>query len=72
MKQAVLVLAAGAALALGSITMANAQDIHVGPGGVDVGPHHHYYDYGGNCRTVIEHRTNERGDSVTVRRHVCD
>lgn len=72
MKRTLLALSALAALAAGSMTVANAQDVQIGPGGVDVGPHRHYYDHGGNCRTIIEHHTNDMGNSVTVRRRVCD
>lgn len=73
MKRTLLVLSAAAALIGGSVGAANALDFHVGPGGVYVGPHHRdYYDYGGNCRTIITHRANGWGDGVTVRRRVCD
>ena len=53
MKRTLLALSALAALAAGSMTVATAQELHVGPGGVGVGPRH-YYDYGGsNCRTMV-------------------
>lgn len=73
MKRILMALAAVAALTTGSIGVANALDFGVGPGGVYVGPSHHqrYYDTG-NCRTVITHRTNDFGNSVTVRRRICD
>ena len=72
MKRVLLALSAVAALGVGSMGVANALDIGVGPGGIHVGPHRHYYDYSDRCRTVIDHRTNRFGDDVTVRRHVCD
>lgn len=75
MKRALLALSAIAALGVGTIGAANALDFDVGPGGVYVGPnhyHHRYYDEYGGCRTVITHRTNEFGNSVTVRRRICD
>ena len=74
MKRTLLTLSALAALAVGSMTAANAQEVQVGPGGVGVGPRH-TYDYGGdrgNCRTIITHHTNDMGNSVTVRRRICD
>jgi hypothetical protein len=70
MKRVLLALSAVAALMV-SAGAASAQDIHVGPGGVDVGPRHHYYDTG-NCRTIIDHHVGPNGNSVTVRRRVCD
>lgn len=71
MRRVLLALFAVMALGAGSIGAANAQDVRIGPGGVDVGPHRHYYD-SDNCRTVIEHHTNRFGDDVTTRRRVCD
>lgn len=76
MKRVLLALSAVAALGAGSIGAANALEFGVGPGGVYVGPndrdyHHRYYDYGG-CRTVITRRTNEFGNTVVVRRRICD
>jgi hypothetical protein len=72
MKRVLLALSAAAALAV-SAGAASAQDIHIGPGGVGIGPRHHYYDYrGGDCRTIIDHHINANGDRVTVRRRVCD
>ena len=72
MKRILFALSAAAALAI-SAGAASAQDIRIGPGGVHVGPRHHYYDYDrGNCRTIIDHRINGDGDRVTVRRRVCD
>lgn len=72
MKRVLMGFAAVAALTAGSIGAANALEFGVGPGGVHVGPgwHHHYYD--GGCRTVITHRTNDFGNTVTVRRRICD
>jgi hypothetical protein len=70
MKRILLALSATAALMV-TAGAASAQDIHVGPGGVDVGPRHHYYDTD-RCRTIIDHRVGPSGDSVTVRRRVCD
>jgi hypothetical protein len=70
MKRVLLALSAVAALAV-SAGAASAQDIHVGPGGVDVGPRHHYYD-SDRCRTIIDHHVSPSGNSVTVRRRVCD
>ena len=74
MKRALLALTAVAALGVGTLGAASALEFGVGPGGVHVGPgfHHRYYDYDGGCRTVITHRTNEFGNSVTVRRRICD
>jgi hypothetical protein len=70
MKRILLALSAVAALMVAGA--ASAQDIHIGPGGVRVGPRH-YYDYrGGGCRTIIDHHTGPNGNSVTVRRRVCD
>lgn len=72
MKRTLLALSAVAALTA-SAGAASAQDIRVGPGGVDVGPRHHYYDTDrGNCRTIIDHHMSPSGNSVTVRRRVCD
>ncbi len=51
MKRIVLALSAVAALMV-SAGAASAQDIHIGLGGVGIGPRH-YYDYG-NCRTIID------------------
>jgi hypothetical protein len=69
MKRILLALSAVAALTI-SASAASAQDIHVGPGGVRVGPDH-YYDEG-HCRTIIDHHVSPSGNSVTVRRRVCD
>ena len=72
MKRTLLALSAVAAL-MATAGVASAQDIHIGPGGVGIGPRHHYYDYDrGNCRTIIDRRVNADGDRVTVRRRVCD
>jgi hypothetical protein len=72
MKRILLALSAAAALMAGSAGAASALDLNVGPGGVYVGPHRHYYDYGGGCRTVISHHINRWGNEVTVRRRTCD
>jgi hypothetical protein len=72
MRRYMLALAAFVTLTAGT---ANALDIGVGPNGVYVGPnrHHGYYDQAyGDCRTIIDHRTNRFGEDVTVRRRVCD
>jgi hypothetical protein len=69
MKRILLALSAAAALMV-SAGAASAQDIHIGPGGVRVGPRH-YYDTE-RCRTIIDHRVSPSGNSVTVRRRVCD
>jgi hypothetical protein len=73
MKRTLLALSALAALTAGSMTATAQEELHVGPGGVGVGPRH-TYDYGGdsNCRTVITHRRDDAGNSVTVRRRTCD
>ena len=71
MKRTLLALPAAAALMI-TAGAASAQDIHIGPGGVGIGPRH-YYDYDrGNCRVIIDHRVNADGDRVTVRRRICD
>jgi hypothetical protein len=75
MKRILMAVSAVAALTAGSVGAASALDFGVGPGGVYVGPdhyHHRYYDEYGGCRTVITHRTNEFGNTVTVRRRICD
>jgi hypothetical protein len=69
-KQAVLALAALAMLTAGSIAAANAQGAPGGPGGAMNPPRN--IQGGNNCRTVITHRTNAMGNSVTVRRRICD
>ncbi len=74
MKRTLLALSAVAALTV-SAGVASAQDVQVGPGGVDVGPRHHYYDTDRGdrgCRTIIDHHVGPNGNSVTVRRRVCD
>jgi hypothetical protein len=75
MKRTLLALFAIAAMTAASASLASAQDIHVGPGGVGVGPDHGYrdrdYGYRDHCRLVISHRMGPNG-SVTVRRRVCD
>ena len=73
MKRTLLAIFAIAAMTTVSASVASAQDIHVGPGGVGVGPDHVYRDRADtdNCRVVITHRRGPNG-SVTVRRRVCD
>jgi nitrous oxide reductase accessory protein NosL len=71
MKQTLLALCAIAAMTAMSADVVNAQDIHVGPGGVGIGPDHGYRDRGDNCHMVITHRRGPNG-SITVRRRVCD
>lgn len=76
MRRTLLALSAIAAMPVVSASLASAQDIHIGPGGVGVGPGHAYRDYGygdrsENCHVVISHRMGPNG-SVTVRRRVCD
>lgn len=71
MKRTLLALSAIAAIALPA-GLASAQEFHIGPGGVYVGPHHGYRDFDRNCRVVISHHTNEWGNDVTVRRRICD
>jgi hypothetical protein len=82
MKRYVLALAALVTLGAGAATTAKAVEFDVGPGGVYVGPHRYHdydrdryyrsYDRYGNCRTIIDHRTNRFGEDVTVRRRICD
>ena len=75
MRKVLLTLSAIAALGAGSIGVANAVDVGVGPNGVYVGPGHHrdYYDRDrADCRVIIDHRTNRFGEDVTVRRRICD
>lgn len=69
MRRTFLALSALAALAAGLMTVATAQEAQ-GPGGANVAPHHSRNV--GNCRTIIAHRTNGMGNSVTIRRRVCD
>ena len=66
MKLAMIAAVAAGITMLGSIGTVSAQDIRVGPGGVRVGPDR------GNCRVIIDHHRNDRGEDVTVRRRVCD
>jgi hypothetical protein len=73
MKKTLLAAAAVVMVVGGSLAAANAANVYIGPGGVDVAPSRHYYDYeGDNCRTIITHHTNRWGNEVTVRRRVCD
>ncbi|HLH87232.1 MAG TPA: hypothetical protein VKX28_02135 [Xanthobacteraceae bacterium] len=61
-----MILGAAALVALLGPISAQAGGVHVGPGGVRIGGDRDH------CRTIIDHRTNDRGDEVTVRRRVCD
>ena len=78
MRQCMLALAAMLALSAGAMTTANAVEFGIGPSGpyVDPSDHYRHRDYraygGGECRTIISHRTNRFGEDVTVRRRVCD
>src|SRR5437762_5465120 len=74
MKRYMLALAALTTLSIGTVATANAVEFGVGPDGVYVGPNRGYgyrSDYG-SCRTVIEQRTNRFGETVEVRRRICD
>ncbi len=73
MKLATTAAALGMAALFGTIS-AQAVEFDVGPGGVRVERGHrwdHSYNRG-ECRTIIDHRTNRWGEDVTVRRRVCD
>jgi hypothetical protein len=77
MKGTLIATIASSLLILGTIASANALDVQLGPGGVYVGhdrDHYRdrYYDYAGDCRIVVTHRTNRFGEDVTVRRRICD
>lgn len=69
MKLAMIAAAVAAGITMfGATSTVSAQDIRVGPGGVRIDR-----DYNrGNCRVIIDHRRNDRGDDVTIRRRVCD
>lgn len=69
MKLAMVAAAVAAGITMfGATGTVSAQDIRVGPGGVRVDR-----DYNrGNCRVIIDHHRNDRGEDVTVRRRVCD
>ena len=83
-KRNMLAIAATLVLTAAGATTAKAVEFDVGPGGVYVGPRDHYRDYRdrdynaynrydrGNCRVVIDRRTNRFGEEVTVRRRICD
>lgn len=64
--------------ALGAIVApmsVQALEFDIGPGGVRVEHGHrwdHQYYNRGECRTIIDHRTNRWGEDVTVRRRICD
>ncbi len=69
-----LMLGAAALFALAGPISAQAVEFDVGPGGVHVERGHRWdrsYNRG-ECRVIIDHHTNARGEDVTVRRHVCD
>jgi hypothetical protein len=72
MKRILLALSAVAALMAGSAGAASALEFGVGPGGVYVGPHRHFYDRYDGCRVVIDRHVNRWGNEVTVRRRICD
>jgi hypothetical protein len=76
MRRAMTAAALATAAVLGFVPVAaQAIEIHVGR---DHGWHHrhHHRWHGpyarGDCRVIITHRTNHRGERVTVRRRVCD
>ena len=71
MKRTLLALCAMAAMTAVSASVASAQDVRIGPGGVDIGRDHGFRDRDENCRVVITHRRGPDG-SVTVRRRICD
>jgi len=67
MKLAMIAAAMAVGITMvGSTGTVSAQDIRLGPGGVRVD-----HDRG-NCRVIIDHHRNDRGEDVTVRRRVCD
>lgn len=61
------VLATAAMFAVAGPIAAQAAEFDVGPGGVRVEGHHDR-----NCRVIIDHHINDRGERVTVRRRECD
>jgi hypothetical protein len=82
MKRIAIAAAVLAATALGSIGAASAVEFDVGPGGVYVGPRHHWrgdyayrddgYAYAGRCRVIERDHINRFGEHITVRRRICD
>jgi hypothetical protein len=82
MKWTTLALAilAGSIAGLSGTTVAQAVEFDVGPGGVYVGPHHHWrdhdwrdsYGYDRGCRVIVRHHWNRWGERVTTRTRVCD
>ena len=84
MRRSMLAVAAMLVVTAAGATTAKAVEFDVGTGGVYVGPRDHYRDYRdhdynaynryerGNCRVVIDRRTNRFGEEVTVRRRICD
>jgi len=69
-----MMLGAAALFAVAGPIAAQAVEFDVGPGGVRVERGHRWdrsFDRS-DCRTIIDHRTNRWGESVTVRRRVCD
>jgi hypothetical protein len=71
MKRTILALCAVAAMTAVSASVASAQDVRVGPGGMSAGRDQGFRNRGDNCRLVITHRRGPNG-SVTVRRRICD
>jgi len=68
MRFAIKGVVLGAAMfAMAAPVAVQAAEFEVGPGGVRIERHHER-----DCRVIIDHRTNDRGDRVTVRRRVCD
>ncbi|HEY2534451.1 MAG TPA: hypothetical protein VGJ20_42145 [Xanthobacteraceae bacterium] len=71
-----LLLVVTTMLAAGSMATAKAVELHVGPGGISVGPDRHYYneyrDEYGHCRVIVTRRINRFGEQVEVRRRICD
>lgn len=73
MKLAATAAALVMAALFGTVSL-QAAEFDIGPGGVRVEPGHRWdrsYNRG-ECRTIIDHHTNARGEDVTVRRRICD
>ena len=69
-----VMLGAAAFFAVAGPIAAQAAEFDIGPGGVHVERGHRWdrsYNRG-DCRTIIDHHTNARGEDVTVRRQICD
>jgi hypothetical protein len=60
-------LGAAAIFTLAGPIAVQAAEFEVGPGGVRVEGHADR-----DCRVIIDHHVNDRGERVTVRRRVCD